>query len=535
MGLGKSKHLFFKHLFGREQDMNLIERAVTKRQFSQIAYMSEGRFDSFLSDRGLRVGITGIRSLVASGVLQELKTESGHFHPFQIWPIRMLVSRLEFRMDAGISYHGFDSAGIKHFIDLSWDIRANALTSFPKDVLCIEFNRKLFPLLLWLESYFLPVIRGPRPGIVHFVGLDSIDEWSRWAESLQGMDLLHEHSISIEQLSAWRERILFDASQCDPSPDLYLLFRSMPFEQRNRLKGRLRLAYDLYEMTEVIRLLLERVTDKPVTKEWDPNGHPSTPWVERVYGSQPQFGDPGFLRPLIRHYGLDPAFRVKWLVEGQTEEGFILQYVERLGANIGGFVTIREFGGDGAFQKESPAIDADLKAAKEEQCFVTLTFDESRGTRRRLENLIESGLVNCPFVLNSPDFECGNFTIGQLVAVAVSWASELGCPVKLSQESLIEKVEWRLENKQEDFKKALNAVLRSGGEVFRLSKGAEWGRRLADSLCDKRGSEAQEGTYSEQTLTKIERQIRYTLRNSQPFIDYPLSVENLDNTALEIV
>ena len=118
-------------------------------------------------------------------------------------------------------------------------------------------------------------------------------------------------------------------------------------------------------------------------------------------------GIPGFLRPLIRHYGLDPGFRVRWLVEGPTEEGFIVQYVDRLEASIREFVNIRQFGGDGSFQKELAAIDADLKAARAEQCFVTLTFDESKGARGRLEDLIASGLVNFPFVLNTPDFELG--------------------------------------------------------------------------------------------------------------------------------
>ena len=308
----------------------------------------------------------------------------------------------------------------------------------------------------------------------------------------------------------------------------------MPFEQRDRLRGRLRLAYDLYEMAEIIRLFLEQVSDGPVRKEWDSNGHPATHWVERVFGSQPKFGDPGFIRPLIRHYGLDPGFRVRWLVEGPTEEGFIVQYVDRLGASIREFVNIRQFGGDGSFQKELAAIDADLKAARAEQCFVTLTFDESKGARGRLENLIASGLVNFPFVLNAPDFELGNFTVTQLVAIAVSWASELGLPIALLQETIVERVETRVNEKGEDFKKALNSVIHLSGESFKLSKGNEWGTKLANYLGDERESESQAGTYSEQKLTKIERQILFALRNSQPFIDYPLSIENLDHSSLEI-
>ena len=393
--------------------MNLIEKATAERPFPQLRFMSETWFDSFLRDRGLQLGVTGIRSLVDAGVLQRLNTQSGDFHHFQIWPISSLLKALELRLDVGLANHGFDPAGFKQFIDLNWSHRAEVLVQFPNDILWTEFNQRLFPLLLWLESDFLPIVRGPRPGIVHVVSLDAT-QGVRWAKSSQGRDLINEHSISIDQLSGWRDRLLSDAFRYDPAPDLYLLLRSMPFEQRDRLRGRLRLAYDLYEMAEVIRMFLEQVSDDPVTKEWDPNGHPATPWVERVFGSQPKFGDPGFLRPLIRHYGLDPGFRVRWLVEGPTEEGFIVQYVDRLEASIREFVNIRQFGGDGSFQKELAAIDADLKAARAEQCFVTLTFDESKGARGRLEDLIASGLVNFPFVLNTPDFELGNFTVSQL-------------------------------------------------------------------------------------------------------------------------
>ena len=180
------------------------------------------------------------------------------------------------------------------------------------------------------------------------------------------------------------------------------------------------------------------------------------------------------------------------------------------------------------------SIDADLEAAREEQCFVTLTFDESNRARRRLNNLIKAGLVNFPFVLNTPDFELGNFTVEQLVAVAISWASELEYSVGLTQDDLVREVNCRISQKDADFKGAFDSVLRLNGDSFKLSKGTQWGQRLADYVSDIRDLEAETGTYTEQTLTKIERQILFVLHNSQPFIDYRLSIENLDLTTLEI-
>ena len=523
--------------------MDLIKSAITGRRFPQLSFMSEQGFASFLRDRGFDIGVTGVRSFVESGLIEKLDGESGDFHPFQIWPINKLFLGTETQLDVGIrvtstSFTGIDPVRLKKFIDQNWSWRAERLTNFPKSDACLQFNQQIFPLLLWLESYFLPVIRGGRPGVVSLINADG-SEWDNWRKRTEIKDWLEKHSISIEQLSKWRFNTLFDASNNDPAQNLYLLLRSMPFDQRRQFKGCLRLAYDLYELAEMTRLFLERVSDQPsdqpIVKEWDPTGHPDTVWVERNYGSQPKFGAPEFLRPVVRHFGLDPAFRIRWLVEGPTEEGFIIRYTKRLGANINEFVTIINFCGDGAFQKQIPAIDADLQAAREEQCFVTLTFDDdSDKTRTHLNGLVEEGLVNLRFVLNKPDFELGNFTVNQLVAAAVSWASDLSRPIQLCQETLVSDVESRISEKRETFKKAFDSVLHINGESFKLSKGEEWGQRLADFISDTRDSEWKAGTYSEQALSKIERQILFVLLNSEPFIDYPGSIRNLNPASLEI-
>ena len=526
--------------------MNLVKKAVTRRRFPQLPFMSEHGFDSFLRDRGFSVGVAGIRSFVDSGLIETLDAANGDFHPFQIWPISRLFRGLDVQLDAGVGYHGLNPDRLKKYVDLNWTYRAQILTDFPKSVACLDFNHQLFPLLLWLESHFLPLVRGPRPSVVALANshLYIWHRWRRWTKDSQLGDLLDEHVISIEQLSDWRDKTLVDAFVSDPSPDLYFLLRSMPFDQRDRFRGRLRLAYDLYELAELIRLFLEQVSEQPVKKEWDPTGHPDTKWVERVFGGQPKLGAPGFLRPVVRHYGLDPAYRVRWLVEGETEEGFILRYVERLGANIKEFVTIRNFHGDGALKKQIPAIDADLEAARVEQCFVTLTFDDddTGDVRKRVENLTARELINFRFVLNKPDFELENFTVDQLVTVAVTWASDLQYRVTLAQETLIRMVKRRIDEKAGCFKKAFNDTLymkgegfNMKGERFKLSKGCEWGKRLADHLSDKRKCEAEAGVDSERTLSKIEQQTLFVLRNSQPFIDYPLSIKNLDLSTLEII
>ena len=60
------------------------------------------------------------------------------------------------------------------------------------------------------------------------------------------------------------------------------------------------------------------------------------------------------------------------------------------------------------------------------------------------------------------------------------------------------------------------------------------GKRLANFLSDKRETEANAGNYSEEQLSKVERQVLHVLRASEPVINYPRSVEDLDVSELEI-
>lgn len=515
--------------------MTLLEEALTNRPFPQVALLSEQQFASFLGQRGLNVRVTGVRAFVESGLIEELDDQFLKYHPFQIWPICKLISALDTRLDTGLSWYGLDPKYLKTFVDGKWPHQAERLLAVPKSNEINEFNRRILPLLLWIESYFIPIVRGSRTGLISLVNANRT-EWAKWKASIVLSDWLSSHSIAIEQLSSWREHVLLRALEYDPSPDLYLLLRSMPFSKRDRFQDRLRLAYDLYEIAEITRLFIEQVEDRSLRKEWHPTGDPKTTWVERLYGSQPEFGAPDFLRPLARAYGLDPGPRVRWLVEGETERAFVLRYMERLIGKVHEYVTVDNVRGDGSLKgdRQQPAVNAYLKAAKNEQCFSALTFDYSDGVSDSVQQLIRDRLITLCFALNQPDFELENFDIGQLVEVAIDLASRTTRPIKLCHELVVREVKQRIAEKGEDFKKALDSVLHLRGEGFRLSKGSDWGSGLAELLSDKRDAEFDADEYTEDALTKIERQILAVLRGSEPDIDFRLSLERLDAESLEI-
>ena len=476
----------------------------------------------------------GVRNLVADEVIKPITQNPDSYHPFQIWPISKYLSPLNLNLISAYGSIGDDKPRLEKLGALNWPHCMERMNAFKSSEFCKNFNTQLLPLLFWLESYYLPRVRAPRPDKVTLTNCNPA-EWNDWKMANDPKAWLEEHDINLEQLLKWRDALLLHAYHTDPDPNLYILLRSMPSNQRDRFRGKLRLAYDLYEIAELMRLFIEDISNASIRKEWDPRGHPASVWVENRYGSQPRFGDPEFLRAVVRQHGLDPAFRVVWLVEGQTEAGFISEYARRSGWGLESFVSIQNFGGDGAFQKKLSAVNASLQSARDSQCFVTVTFDWSTRARNRIEDLVNQGLISLPFVLHEPEIERALLTIDELVEVAVSWADDLQKTIGMSRQDLALKVKSRVRFKGETFHKAINGILRMSGHDFELGKGIEWGSRLANYLNDKRESEYQAGTYSEDRISGVEKQIFRVQWSSEPFIDYRLSVGDLDSSRLEII
>ena len=153
---------------------NLVERAITDRLFPQQQFMTEQAFSRFLRDRGFNIGVGEIEAFVNLGVIEKLDTPSGDFHPFQIWPISNLLRQLNIRLYGGLDYHRLDPDKLKESIDRNWWFYAKSLRTLQKAD-WTEFNQQLLPMLLWLESHFLPVIHGSRSGVVHLVNTNFYD------------------------------------------------------------------------------------------------------------------------------------------------------------------------------------------------------------------------------------------------------------------------------------------------------------------------------------------------------------------------
>ena len=193
--------------------MKLVQEAVSERPFPQLPLMFEYGFCSFLRDRGIDVGIKGVLSFVSSGLIARLNDETDDFHPFQIWPITRLMRLMEIKPDRAIALAGGDCDALDSFMQRNWPLQIEHLRSFPEWESCVKFNQRIFPLLLWIESRFLPIARAPRPGLITLANANQRD-WANWANGADFNDWLNRYSVTLQVLQDWRDSVLLTATNC---------------------------------------------------------------------------------------------------------------------------------------------------------------------------------------------------------------------------------------------------------------------------------------------------------------------------------
>lgn len=299
-----------------------IQVAYEKVPYPQMPLMSESQFKSALTHRGMSLFPDGLQHLMDAGIIRPLKEDPPRFHPFQLWVVGKFFCLWSIDLTGQFCFSGLDlEAAYKNLLS-RWERLAKDLSGFGHGKVVTEFLRML-PLLFRIESYYLPRVRGTRPGVTHFVGPD-LDGWVEWRDKQNLGTWLEEASLSIDEVKKWRSIVLWEAHKLDPADHWYLLIRSADFSRRDQLQGSLRLAYDFYEIAELLRLYITDVSGHPVSKEWDAGGHPDTPWAKRLYGvDEINLGSRELLRALIRQYGLDPSFRVRWMVKAIPKKGLL--------------------------------------------------------------------------------------------------------------------------------------------------------------------------------------------------------------------
>jgi hypothetical protein len=224
--------------------------------------------------------------------------------------------------------------------------------------------------------------------------------------------------MTTSEIRRVREDLGQTAQQIDANRELHVLLRLMSAHERRKLRSRIGSCMLLLEMAEVIRRPVEAELELTLPEE-DQIGFGQ--WIEgarkEIYGTERVFdASTTILRDYLSSLGLDYGVKIRCYVEGDTEYGALSSAVGVAAGielvNLRGQVVERR--GKGL------AFSDALRRNSVSHIFSAVVIDADREDYvRALRRVAESGEAFCPFFLLDPDFEFGNFTARELLAVAL--------------------------------------------------------------------------------------------------------------------
>lgn len=227
--------------------------------------------------------------------------------------------------------------------------------------------------------------------------------------------------IAIRQ---WRADLAWAAHISDENKNVQTLLRLMRQSERERIKGSLGAAMKFLDMAESIRRASERLLNIELAEE-DEIGPGQ--WMhgarKMLYGHERVFDAPRKdLRDFLGILGLDFGVKVRCYVEGETEFGAFRYAIGVDGlcsvVNLKGNVVQR--GGKGMAFADSLAEDV------RDRVISVIVVDRDReDVVRAVKKAASEKRIHGRFYLSSPDFELANFSIEELLRVAI--ATALAC------------------------------------------------------------------------------------------------------------
>ena len=341
-----------------------------------------------------------------------------HIHPFRLFPLlgilrimRWSLSRASVLYGKGVLEHAN-----RHVTWVNSHLRSSR---FSKQV--DEWNG-VADLAILLEPLYWPKITGRR-----------VDRSSSWLDPEGGQERQERlsedrkavldlaRSIPKAMLAGAHMDLRYQASQVDNNPELYLILRASNWQRRERVKGDIGCALWLRHMAEVIRLAFDELYEDRLVHEDEAGSQ----WVQGArewsYGSEYPLDDPQeMVRRILPRYGIASSPRVRFYVEGDTEEGALEEVLHRyLGYGIE-IVNLKSKGWDDwlplQLQKDVDAHRISLVMLDNDR------QDHVNAIRRRVN---ENRIVGMVFV-NTPDIEKGNFSVEQLIRAAHLYEANMG-------------------------------------------------------------------------------------------------------------
>ena len=391
-------------------------------------------------------------------------TEDLAFHPFRVWPAHRILQtmNLGWSRSSVLNLPGYVQA-------LPDSLReTHGLLHSPEMAGLVDRANGVADLAILLEPLYWPWITSTRtartPG---FEAQEVVLSGYRF-EMLALLDW-----IDPDELRDVHESLRFEAHFLDPNEHLYLALRTARWDSRERLKGRIGAALWLRHMAEIIRRATEEVYGVRLPEEDESFGF----WYEgarrRLYGDARPLDNPSrFRKEVLQGLGLDTATKVRWYVEGETEFGALQSvFSNPIASGVEIFNLRAALQGKNAAMLIAAYFGADIEAKR--FTFFSLDTDGRSvcSNGKTLCNLARQDLIVGVVSVSDPDFEFANFTLDELIQVAIEYDREDG----FDSRALLEGASWSGVANGKSFDQRYVSL---HGGMRRELKGERWGKSL---------------------------------------------------------
>lgn len=295
-------------------------------------------------------------------------------------------------------------------------------------------------------------------------------EWLRAEIDLHWHEVAtHYRTLDLDLLKQLHQTLSARTRMMDSNTDVHMLLRLGNEKLRLNLEGSLGGAMLFRTMAELLRRAIEKVFAIQLLEEdeWHDTAK------EKLFGSNRLFdGDRNAAHELLRQRGLGYGPRLRWYVEGQTEFYGLCDLFRDIGATDIEILNLR----GQIVQKNEIAFRESLRSDIRMGIFSFVSLDKDVSQNyRALRAAVQRDQMCGHFFVSDPDFEFANFDRSELEDIIWSIAREKGVddakkPLFLAAISTA--------NSGRTFIKEVERTASEIPELWNISKGEEWGKRL---------------------------------------------------------
>ena len=399
--------------------MNSIQKFFKKHseEYSSIRQnnlMKESQIINFAKERG--VPLSGVvtsdpkkflaMDWISSDGVNEINLNL--FHPFRIYPFHVAIEMCRLNIFASSS---INRDSFKEFLSNSCDFLPSL--DFIKEM--VRKANDIVDLAILLE----PIYWSKLTNKIKISTSNDLEEHEYKVNQYKMCILPFIKDLDPEVWSKHHENLRIAAAKLDNNIELYLLLRTSPWAKREKIVGQIGGALWLRHIAEVIRLAFTEVHNINWPEEYEAYGIWYKGAKERIYGTEKPIDNNLLTKPhLAFEFGVHTGSTIRWYLEGETEY-HAASYALPKAASFG----IELINLKGLFNEKSKnflRLEDNLSQDRDLRRFSLISFDSDVKTNVRfLQHQVKDGKVVGYINCNQPDFEFENFTLEELIEVAI--------------------------------------------------------------------------------------------------------------------